>query len=92
MKFRKTLGKEILFNKMLVEKKIAAYVDDNGIKQSFIVSRTGYAQPKVSKILRCEQDMTADEFVCICNALRQSPMKFMDDLITYNDEEQTNVN
>lgn len=63
---------------MIVQKRVADYVRDNGIKNSFIVERTGYSKLKVSRILNLHQHMSADEFEQFCKALRKSPNDFIE--------------
>ena len=61
---------------MDVQSKVARYVQDCGIKQSFIAEKTGLSPAKISMILNNNQKMTADELVLFCKALQKSPNDF----------------
>lgn len=63
---------------MDVQSKVAQYVQNSGIKQSFISDKTGLSPAKVSLILNSNQKMTADELVLFCKALQKSPNDFID--------------
>lgn len=62
---------------MNTQKRIAAYISDNGIKQSFIVEKTGLDKNVVSGILTSKRKMSADEFGLFCRALNKQPNDFM---------------
>lgn len=62
---------------MNVQERVAQYVQDNGIKQSFIAEKTGFSKVKISMLLNLNQKMTADEFEIFCKALRKQPNDFM---------------
>ena len=62
---------------MEVQERIASYVANNGIKQSFIVEKTGYNKDIVSAILNNRRRMTADEYEKFCIALNKEPNDFM---------------
>ena len=63
----------------MVYEKIADYLEQNGISQSFICKKTGMSKNAVSLSLRGERNIMADEFLGICNALNVEPNQFMDD-------------
>lgn len=63
---------------MDVQEKVAQYVQNFGIKQSFISEKTGLSPAKVSMILNKNQKMTADELVLFCRALQKNPNDFVD--------------
>lgn len=52
------------------------YVKDNGIKQAYIAQQTGLSADTISKVLRGERRMMADEFLNICFALGIDPAQF----------------
>lgn len=62
---------------MNVQERVAEYVQNNGIKQSFISERTGLSKVKVSMILNLNQKMTADELELFCKALKKEPNDFI---------------
>lgn len=62
---------------MNTQKRIADYISANGIKQSFIVEKTGLNKNVISGILTSSRKMSADEYVQICKALNKTPNDFM---------------
>ena len=62
---------------MNVQERVSEYILNNGIKQSFIVERTGLNKDIISAILNKRRKMTADEFEIICRALGKTPNDFM---------------
>ena len=62
---------------MKVQERVSNYVQNNGIKQSHIVSRTGLSKDVVSAILNLRRRMTADEYELFCIALNVEPNSFM---------------
>lgn len=62
---------------MNTQKRIAQYISDNGIKQSFIVEKTGLDKNVISGILTSKRKMSADEYSLICKALNKQPNDFM---------------
>ena len=62
---------------MNVQERVSEYVLNNGIKQSFIVEKTGLNKDIISAILNKRRKMTADEFEIICRALNKTPNDFM---------------
>jgi len=62
---------------MNVQKRIADYVNNSGIRQSFIVNKTGLSRNTVSAILNCKRKMSADECEMFCKALNKLPSDFM---------------
>lgn len=62
---------------MNVQKRIAEYVTNTGIKQSFIVGKTGLSPNRVSAILNCKSKMSADEYELFCRALNMTPGEFI---------------
>lgn len=66
---------------MDVQSKVASYIHNSGIRQSFICEKTGLSKAKVSLILNNKQKMTADELMLFCKALQKSP----NDFVNYED-------
>jgi len=62
---------------MNVQERVSEYVLNNGIKQSFIVEKTGLNKDVISAILNKRRKMSADEFEKICKALNKTPNDFM---------------
>lgn len=62
---------------MNVQGRIAQYISDNGIRQSFIVEKTGLSKNIVSAILNLNRKMSADEYELIVRALNKTPNDFM---------------
>lgn len=62
---------------MNVQKRIAEYIVNSGIRQSFIVGKTGLSPNRVSAILNCKSKMSADEYELFCIALNKKPSEFI---------------
>lgn len=62
---------------MNVQARIAQYVSENGIKQTFIADKTGLSKNAISAILTLNRKMSADEYEKICRALNKTPNDFM---------------
>lgn len=62
---------------MNVQERVSDYILNNGIKQSFIVEKTGLSKDIISAILNKRRKMSADEFEIICRALNKTPNDFM---------------
>lgn len=62
---------------MVVQTRLAQYINDLGIKQSAISEKTGINRNIMSAILTNRRKMTADEFEKICIAIQKSPNDFM---------------
>ena len=62
---------------MNVQSRIAQYISANGIKQSFIVEKTGLSKDIVSAIINKKRKMSADEYELFCKALNKTPNDFM---------------
>ena len=60
-----------------VQQNIADYINDNGIKQTFISTKTGYPQPKISRLVSGKQEMTLGEFLTFCFVLKSKPTRFL---------------
>lgn len=63
---------------MYINQKLNEYVTDNGIKQIYIVQKTGLSADTISKILKGKRRILADEFLIICAALDIDPNIFRD--------------
>lgn len=53
----------------MVKKRIAKYLEECGIKQTFISRATGMTQQSVSTMLRGDRNLEIEEYVKICDAL-----------------------
>ena len=53
----------------IIREFLVNYIDDRGIKQSFVSEKTGLTADTVSKILGGRRKILADEFLSICRAL-----------------------
>lgn len=62
---------------MVVQKRVAQYINDLGIKQIAICEKTGISPTVMSAILTNRRKMTADEFELICKAIQKQPNDFM---------------
>lgn len=62
---------------MEVQKRVAAYIREMGIKQTTISEKTGIRTDALSQTLLGNRKMTADEFEKICIAIDKSPNDFM---------------
>mgnify|MGYP003290841971 CR=1 FL=1 len=62
---------------MEVQERVAEFIRNTGIKQSFICERTGIRADAMSGMLTGKRRMLADEFEKICIALEKSPNDFM---------------
>ena len=54
---------------MSVGKKIKGFIDERGIKQSFLAERIGVSQSIMSKMLNEDYTITAIHYYGICKAL-----------------------
>lgn len=62
---------------MEVNKKLKKYLEENGIKQSFLEEKTGISQEKISNMMTGKRKITADELSKICQALKVSADLFL---------------
>lgn len=58
---------------MKINRLIAKIVEERGLKQLYIAEKTGLTPDVVSKILRGERRLTAEEFLTFCDVLNISP-------------------
>ena len=61
---------------MSINEKLNRYLEENGIKQSFVVQRTDISADTFSKIINGKRKMSASEFLSICDALNLDPNYF----------------
>lgn len=58
--------------------KIKKYLDDNGIRYSFVSEKTGIPMNVLSPILNAKRKMSVEEYFLICIALNKEPNDFSD--------------
>lgn len=58
--------------------KLAKYLEDHGITQSFVSEKTGITKEKMSNILNGKRKLTGDELVAVCKALGINLDYFLD--------------
>ena len=63
---------------MNINQKLNEYLTENGIKQCFVAQKTNIPKDIVSKILKGDRRILADEFLKICSALNIDPNIFRD--------------
>lgn len=63
----------------MVGKNIKAYIDERGIKQSFIAEKTGISNSVLSKMLSGDYTITATNYYNICKALDVPMEKFFEE-------------
>lgn len=61
----------------MVGPSIKQYLDDHGIKQSFLVLKTGIKAGRMSDLMNGKAVMSIDEFSKICKALELEPTVFL---------------
>lgn len=61
---------------MSINEQLNKYVEEKGIKQSYIARETGLTADTVSKIMNGNRRILADEFLIICRALDIDPNIF----------------
>lgn len=49
--------------------RIRQYLEDHGIKQSFLADKCGWTRQRACKIINGKQKMTVDDFDAVCDAL-----------------------
>lgn len=54
------------------------YIDNNGIKMTFIAERTGITKDRLSRIFQKERRLTADEFLAIIKVLKVDVNELME--------------
>lgn len=58
---------------MSINSYLSDYMQSKGIKQTYLSSKTGISVDAVSRIMRGERKITAEEFLEICFALEIDP-------------------
>lgn len=58
---------------MSINAYLSNYMRRHGIKQSYLSSKTGLSPDAISRIMRNERKITAEEFLEICFALKIDP-------------------
>ena len=61
---------------MEVADKLKAYIEDNGIKQTYIAEKTGIDVKTLNAILNGYVRLSVDRLEAICKVLKVSPKKF----------------
>ena len=61
---------------MRINNLLKDYLNSNGIKQSHVCDETGIRRDTMWKILQGQRKITAEEFLCICDALNINPDVF----------------
>lgn len=64
---------------MVVQTKVAQYIEDKGIKKIRVANKAGIRLSRLSQILNNHTEMRADELDSICKALEVSPTQFIND-------------
>lgn len=60
--------------------RIKKYLDDNGIKYTYISEKTGISMNILSPMLNGKRKMIAEEFILICHVLNVPAESFAEDL------------
>lgn len=58
---------------MSINLRLREIIEEKGIKQAYICQKTGLSADIVSRILRGERKITAEEFLLICETLDLDP-------------------
>lgn len=69
----------------MIWEKVREYIEEKGIKQSAIVKKTGMKKQALSDSLNGKRQISADEYVSICDALDVTP-----DFFTQEQDVRTN--
>ena len=62
---------------MKVQSRVADYIQNNGIRSSFIAEKAKMSPVIVSRILTLKREMSADEFETFCKVLHKQPTDFI---------------
>lgn len=62
---------------MVVQARLAEYIERKGIMKKFIAQKTGMTKCKISDILNGKRELKADDLEKICNAINADPNKFI---------------
>ena len=63
---------------MCVGQKIKKYLDENGITQTHVSTKTGISLPKLNLALNGNRRMTFEEYELICGALNVGVDRFLE--------------
>ena len=63
----------------MVGQRIKAYLEENGIKQSFLCEKLGLPQPILSQMLSGSRKIEVMEYYRICTVLKVDMMFFISD-------------
>ena len=63
----------------MVGQRIKAYLEENGIKQVFLVEKTGISAPVLTQMLSGSRKIEVMEYYRICTALKVDLMTFIAD-------------
>lgn len=63
---------------MVVQSRIARYLEEHGIKQRWLAEKLGMTDNQISAILNGKRKMSVDEFARICTAIGKTPNDFME--------------
>lgn len=63
---------------MIVEARIAAYLDKTGRTRSFVARETKISKSRISQVLNGKSSLKVDEFEKIVNALHVDPNNFIE--------------
>lgn len=66
---------------MNINEKLNEYLKKRGMKQAYVVEKTGMNADTISKILKGRRRIQADEFLLICSALDIDPNIFRESKI-----------
>ena len=62
---------------MVVQARLAEYIEQNGIMRKHIAEKCGMTKTKISEILNGKRELKADDLEKICNAINADPNKFI---------------
>ncbi|MDT3388206.1 MAG: helix-turn-helix domain-containing protein [Bacteroidota bacterium] len=62
---------------MVVQARVAEYIEKKGIMRKFIAKKTGMTNSKLSEIMSGKRELKADDLEKICNVLNVDPNKFV---------------
>lgn len=74
----------------MLGKTIKQYLENNGIKQSFLCEQTGLSKDVISSICNGTRKLEAYEYYKICRALNVDQEKFMAEIEGRVENEKTN--
>lgn len=63
---------------MSIGKEIKRYLEDRGIKQTFLADQINLHPGSLNRTLQGKRSLKADEFIAICTVLNKTPDYFTD--------------